>query len=376
MLGGGRSGGGDRGLEPRARAPPRGRDPLRGRDLHQPDPGPPRLPPDDGGLLPRQAPAVHRSRARARGHQPRRPRTGRGWRRELPSPVTFGIELAGRRPTAPPSSQTGLTGSRFTLHGPRRRPCGRLAADRPLQRAERPRRVRRRAGARRSGARRAWRRSAPPARCPGRFQAVDEGQPFAVLVDYAHTPDSLENVLRAARGLTEGRLHVVFGAGGDRDRTKRPLMGEIAGRLADRVIVTSDNPRSEDPEAIIAEILAGCGPAPSTRSTGGWRSSGRSAERRARRRRRDRRQGARAGPGVRRRTQGPVRRRHRRPRGAAAHLGRDERARTIDPSAELGAGRGGRARGVHRRRCAGSAPAARSARTRSSTPGPRSAPAA
>jgi UDP-N-acetylmuramoyl-L-alanyl-D-glutamate--2,6-diaminopimelate ligase len=94
---------------------------------------------------------------------------------------------------------------------------------------------------------------------PGRFETVDEGQSFAVLVDYAHTPDSLENVLRAARRLTDARLHVVFGCGGDRDRGKRPLMGEIARRLADRVIVTSDNPRSEDPEAIIAEILEGSG---------------------------------------------------------------------------------------------------------------------
>jgi UDP-N-acetylmuramoyl-L-alanyl-D-glutamate--2,6-diaminopimelate ligase len=94
---------------------------------------------------------------------------------------------------------------------------------------------------------------------PGRFQSVNEGQDFAVLVDYAHTPDSLENVLRAARGVTEGRLHVVFGCGGDRDRGKRPLMGEIAARLADRVIVTSDNPRSEDPAAIIDEILVGSG---------------------------------------------------------------------------------------------------------------------
>jgi UDP-N-acetylmuramoyl-L-alanyl-D-glutamate--2,6-diaminopimelate ligase len=94
---------------------------------------------------------------------------------------------------------------------------------------------------------------------PGRFQTVDEGQPFAVIVDYAHTPDSLENVLRAARGLTRSRLRVVFGCGGDRDRGKRPQMGEIARRLADEVIVTSDNPRSEDPEAIIAEILEGAG---------------------------------------------------------------------------------------------------------------------
>jgi UDP-N-acetylmuramoyl-L-alanyl-D-glutamate--2,6-diaminopimelate ligase len=94
-------------------------------------------------------------------------------------------------------------------------------------------------------------------RVPGRFEPVDEGQDFAVLVDYAHTPDSLENVLRAARPLTERRLLCVFGCGGDRDRGKRPLMGEIAARLADHTIVTSDNPRSEDPEAIVAEILAG-----------------------------------------------------------------------------------------------------------------------
>ena len=95
------------------------------------------------------------------------------------------------------------------------------------------------------------------ARVPGRFEPVDEGQPFAVLVDYAHTPDSLENVLRAARPLTEGRLIVVFGCGGDRDREKRPLMGEIAARLSDLCVVTSDNPRSEEPGAIIAEILRG-----------------------------------------------------------------------------------------------------------------------
>jgi len=97
-------------------------------------------------------------------------------------------------------------------------------------------------------------------RVPGRFEPVDEGQPFAVLVDYAHTPDSLANVLRAARQVTHGRLHVVFGAGGDRDQGKRPLMGEVATELADRVIVTSDNPRSEDPEAIVDQILAGTGP--------------------------------------------------------------------------------------------------------------------
>jgi UDP-N-acetylmuramoyl-L-alanyl-D-glutamate--2,6-diaminopimelate ligase len=94
---------------------------------------------------------------------------------------------------------------------------------------------------------------------PGRFQPVDEGQEFAVLVDYAHTPDSLENVLATARGLTDRRVVCVFGCGGDRDRGKRPQMGEIASRLADVVVVTSDNPRSEDPSQIVAEILAGVG---------------------------------------------------------------------------------------------------------------------
>jgi UDP-N-acetylmuramoyl-L-alanyl-D-glutamate--2,6-diaminopimelate ligase len=99
-------------------------------------------------------------------------------------------------------------------------------------------------------------------RVPGRFEPVQAGQEFAVIVDYAHTPDSLENVLRAARDIARGRIICVFGAGGDRDRGKRPLMGEIAARLADVTIVTSDNPRSEAPEAIVAEIVAPIGDRP------------------------------------------------------------------------------------------------------------------
>ena len=92
---------------------------------------------------------------------------------------------------------------------------------------------------------------------PGRFEPVEEGQPFSVIIDYAHKPAALESVLRAARDLARGRLVVVVGAGGDRDRGKRPLMGKIASELADVTIVTSDNPRSEDPQAIINEIVAG-----------------------------------------------------------------------------------------------------------------------
>jgi UDP-N-acetylmuramoyl-L-alanyl-D-glutamate--2,6-diaminopimelate ligase len=91
----------------------------------------------------------------------------------------------------------------------------------------------------------------------GRFQLVDAGQPFTVVVDYAHTPDGLSKILTAAREICQGRLIVVFGAGGDRDHEKRPLMGATVAELADLAVVTSDNPRSEDPDAIIAEIVAG-----------------------------------------------------------------------------------------------------------------------
>jgi UDP-N-acetylmuramoyl-L-alanyl-D-glutamate--2,6-diaminopimelate ligase len=181
---------------------------------------------------------------------------GRRLAAELPEAITFGIESPDAAVRATDVA-FGVTGSTFRVDGLELRSplpgrfnvlnvLGALAAVRALGVPDD-----------------LIARTLPGAgRVPGRFEPVDEGQPFAVLVDYAHTPDALENVLREARDLAEGKLIAVFGAGGDRDRGKRPLMGRAARELADRVVITSDNPRSEDPEAIIAEILEGTGDRP------------------------------------------------------------------------------------------------------------------
>jgi len=182
---------------------------------------------------------------------------GRRLAAELPGAVTYALdaENAGYRATV---TETDRSGARFLL----RTPESELDLRSPLPGRFNVANVTAAVAAVRAlGVDDATIAAALPlaGRVPGRFEPVDEGQDFAVLVDYAHTPDSLDNVLRAARELGSGRLVCVFGCGGDRDRGKRPLMGEIATRLADRVIVTSDNPRSEDPEAIIAQVLEGAG---------------------------------------------------------------------------------------------------------------------
>jgi len=182
---------------------------------------------------------------------------GRRLADEVEDPITFSLRDAEATYSAA-GVQTGLRGSRFTALTP----DGPVEVSSPLRgRFNVANVLAALAAARAVGVELATAVQAisSAGQVPGRFEPVQEGQGFEVLVDYAHTPDSLENVLRAARELGQGRVHVVFGAGGDRDRGKRPLMGEIATRLADRVIVTSDNPRSEEPVAIIKEILAGAG---------------------------------------------------------------------------------------------------------------------
>jgi UDP-N-acetylmuramoyl-L-alanyl-D-glutamate--2,6-diaminopimelate ligase len=106
---------------------------------------------------------------------------------------------------------------------------------------------------------------------PGRMEKIDLGQPFQVIIDFAHTPNALRHALEIARFMTRGRLFVVFGCAGLRDRSKRPMMGEIAGQLADRVIITAEDPRTEDLKAIMEEIARGCEKAGREEGTDFWR---------------------------------------------------------------------------------------------------------
>ena len=254
-----------------------------------------------GGLLPGEAPAVRRGQPPAAvniGDE-----YGRRLAAELPDALTFGFgDEARSAPTRSHGIDLKLRG-RFNVENA----LGALAAARLLGIDDE-----------------AIKRGLESVRgVPGRFEAIDEGQPFEVIVDYAHKPLALETLLRTVRELTSGRVICVFGCGGDRDREKRPQMGRIASELADAVIVTNDNPRSEDPQSIIDAIVAGA--AGDVEVEPDRARGDRACDRaRARRRRRgDRRQGRGAGTGV-RRPHGAVRRPRGGARGAAdpgsAHL--------------------------------------------------------
>jgi UDP-N-acetylmuramoyl-L-alanyl-D-glutamate--2,6-diaminopimelate ligase len=188
---------------------------------------------------------------------------GRRLAGSVPAAITYGVDAADAEWRAR-DLRTGLTGSRFTLICPdgAREVVSPLPGRFNVANVLAALAVGRALGV---GLDELVDAVAGAGRVPGRFEPVEEGQGFAVLVDYSHTPDSLENALEAAREVARGRVIAVFGCGGDRDRGKRPVMGEIGARLADLAIVTSDNPRSEDPAAIVAEILAGV---PAERSVG------------------------------------------------------------------------------------------------------------
>ena len=188
-----------------------------------------------------------------RGHRERRRRVG-------PAPARDArdrdVHVRRRRPTptcGPPIVR--VTASGLVVRG--RWPRDHVVAARRVQRVQLPGRDRACAARWACPTTRSWHGIADVREVPGRVEPIEEGQDFLVVVDYAHTPDSILGVLQATRPLATGRLIVVFGCGGDRDRAKRPLMGKAATSTADLTIITTDNPRSEDPLAIIAEIEPG-----------------------------------------------------------------------------------------------------------------------
>ncbi|MCK7506159.1 MAG: hypothetical protein MZV70_20160 [Desulfobacterales bacterium] len=280
--------------------------------VHQPEPGPPRLPRRHA------RPTGRPSSGSSRSTSSRAPRPGGRWPSSTPTAPTAG-SCAGRieRPVIRVGTGAGCSGARRGVSScePGRHSRGHppvrasafefaLAAGGTPQHRKHPVRGRGRRRPRHPGRRRSAPALKPSASVPGRLERVESSGGRHVYVDYSHTPDALEHALAALRALTAERIICVFGCGGDRDRTKRPLMGAIAARLSDLAIVTSDNPRTEDPQAIIDEIL----PAAWRRAgdTGAGRTRGSSSNRtggeaialalsapRARGHRPDRRQGAR-----------------------------------------------------------------------------------
>ena len=182
-------------------------------------------------------------------------RTARYWPTEVPDVLTVG-----RHPDAmvrAEGEELSATGASFTLVTPQGAASVRASTRGRVQRQQRTR----------GGGLRAWRSGsrsttvvaglAAAPQVPGRLERIEAGQPFSVIVDYAHTPDSLEKAILAVKDVTEGRVIAVFGCGGDRDPDKRPLMGAAAALYADAAIITSDNPRSEDPVGIILQVEDG-----------------------------------------------------------------------------------------------------------------------
>ena len=334
--------GGHGGVQPRARARPGRRDPLRRRRLHQPRPRPPGLPRRPRGLLPGQGAALRRARrGRAWSPSTTRPAAGSPTGPAAPRPVTVSISGAaptGRRPTS-------ATGARRRVHLHAARPgrtqlagrgCGCPAGSTSPTRSS-PSRCSTPSGSPSRPRWPAWRETV----VPGRMEPVDAGQPFVAVVDYAHTPDAVSTALAALRDATAGRLITVLGCGGDRDPGKRPAMGTAAASGSDVLIVTDDNPRSEDPAAIRAAMLAGVREVPDAARAEVHEVAGRREALAAavgagpaRRHPARRGQGARDGPGD-RRHRAPLRR----PRRAARGPRRDGRRRhdRAEP------GRGGRA---------------------------------